>query len=199
MHIKQFLIICTQKQRGKLDVFFPTPMLSRHFTPAVSARNLGVTFDNNLNFRQHISHTCRCCFYHVRDFRRVRRYMYFAVAKTIASALVSSRFDYCNSLYHNIVLEDTLKLQRVQHCLARAVTRPPRFSHSLSLKSLHWLSVRYRIIFQICTIIYQALSSKQPAYLHYIHCSLLQNSIANFDHLILIYLFFPVLRQMSEL
>ena len=162
-------------------------------------QNLGVTFDNNLNFRQHISQTCRCAFYHIRDLRRNRRYMYFAVAKTIATALVSSRLDYCNSLYHNIALEDFLKFQRMQNCLARVVTRSPRFSHSLSLKSMHWLSLRNRIIFQICAIIYQALSYKQPAYLYYIHCSLLENSIDNFDHLIITYLLFPVLRQMSEL
>ena len=43
----EFLIIGTQKQRGILDCFFPTPMLSQNFTPAVSARNLGVNFDNN--------------------------------------------------------------------------------------------------------------------------------------------------------
>ena len=42
-------------------------MLSQNFTLAVSARNLGVTFDNNKTFRQYISQTCRC-FYHIRDF-----------------------------------------------------------------------------------------------------------------------------------
>ena len=60
-----------------------------------------------------------------------------------------------------------LETSTVQHCLARVFTRSPRFSHSVPLlKSLHWLPVRYRIIFMICTITYQALSSKQPAYLH---------------------------------
>ena len=43
----EFLVIGTQKQSGKLDCFSPTPVLSQNFTPAVSARNLGVTFDNN--------------------------------------------------------------------------------------------------------------------------------------------------------
>ena len=70
-----FLIIGAQKQRGKLDCFSPDTY--------VSARNLGVSFDNNLNFRQHISQTCLCCFYHIRDLRRIRRYMYFAVAKLL--------------------------------------------------------------------------------------------------------------------
>ena len=43
----------------------------------------------------------------------------------------------------------------------------PRFSRSVPLlKSLHWLPVHYRIIFKMCTIAYQALSSTQPAYLN---------------------------------
>ena len=81
--------------------------------------------------------------------------MSFAVAKTIATALVSSRLDYCNSLYHNIGLNDILKLLRVQNCLSRVVTLSPHFSHSvLLLKSLHCLPIRYRIIFKICAITY---------------------------------------------
>ena len=162
----EFLIIGTPKQCGKLYGFFTSCILSQNITPAASAKNLGVTFDKNFNFRQHISQTCRCCFYHIRDLRRIRRYMSFSVAKTIATTCCS-RLDYCNSLLHNIAIKDFTKLQRVHYCLARVVTRSPRFSRSVPLlKSLHWLPVRYRIIFKTCTITYQALSTKQPAYLH---------------------------------
>ena len=135
----EFLIIGTPKQCGKLDGFFTTRILSQNITQATSAKNLGVTFDKNFNFRQHISQTCRCCFYHIRDLRRIRRYMSLPVAKTIATALVSSRLDYCNSLLHNIAIKDIIKLQHVQNCLATVVTRSPRFSHSVPLlKSLRW-------------------------------------------------------------
>ena len=49
----------------------------------------------------------------------------------------------------------------------KVVTKSPRFSHLVPLlKSLHWLPIRHHIIFKICTITYQALSSRQPAYLH---------------------------------
>ena len=163
----EFLIIGTSTQRAKLNGFFPTHILSQSITPATSFLNLGVTFDENFNFKQHISKTCRCCFYHIRDLRRIRRFLSLSVAKTIATALVSSRLDYCNSLLYNTANKDIAKLQRVQNCLARVVTRSPRFSRSVPLlKSLHWLPVHYRIIFKICTITYQALSSTQPAYLN---------------------------------
>ena len=52
-------------------------------------------------------------------------------------------------------------------CLTRVVTRSPRFPRSVPLlKSLHWIPVHYRIMFKICTIAYQALSSTQPAYIN---------------------------------
>ena len=163
----EFLIIGTSTQRAKLNGFFPTHILSQSITPAASVLNLGVTFDENFNFKQHISETCRCCFYHIRDLRRIRRFLFLSVAKTIATALVSSRLDYCNFLLYNTANNDIAKLQHVQNCLARVVTRSLRSSRSVPLlKSLHWLPVHYRIIFKICTIAYQALSSTQPAYLN---------------------------------
>jgi len=65
-------------------------------------RNLGVTFDSDFNFRKHVSLTCRFCFYHIRDLRHILRYISLSVAKTIATALIDSRLDYCNSLLDNI-------------------------------------------------------------------------------------------------
>ena len=109
----EFLIIGTPTQRAKLSGFFPTHILSQSITPAASVINLGVTFDENFNFKQHISKTCRCCFYHIRDLRRIRRFISLSVAKTIATALVTSRLDYCKSLLYNTANKDIAKLQRV--------------------------------------------------------------------------------------
>ena len=108
--------------------------------PPDTVCNLGVVFDRDFNFRQHISQVCKSCFYHICVLRRIRRHISIATAKTISMALDSSRLDYCNSLLNNIAKRDLTKLQRVQNCLARVVLRAPRFSSSLSLlKQLHWL------------------------------------------------------------
>ena len=58
------------------------------------------------------------------------------------------------------------KLQRVQNCLARVVTKAPRFSRSTPiLKRLHLLPVKFRNHFKICTITFRTLKDNQPAYL----------------------------------
>jgi len=44
------------------------------------------------------------------DICRIRRYVSLAVAKTIATDLVSSRLDYYVSLLHNVASKDVVKL-----------------------------------------------------------------------------------------
>ena len=80
-------------------------------------------------------------------------FLSLSIAKTIATALLSSRLEYCISLLYNTANKDIARLQRVQNCLARVVTRSASFSSSVPLlKSLHLLPVHYRVIFKICTI-----------------------------------------------
>ena len=135
--------------------------------PSTTAKNLGVLFDSSLNFRKHISQTCRACFHHILDLRRIRKSLFLDLAKQIAVALVvSSKLDYCNSIFHNMPEKDIARLQRVQNCLARVVTNAPRFSRSVPiLKRLHWLPVKFRIHFKICAITFRTLKENQPAYL----------------------------------
>ena len=121
--------------------------------PAKSARNLGVIFDKNFNFRSHIAAICSACFYHIRDVWRIRLYLDLNNTKLLANALVSSRLDYCNSLLSGIADTDLTKLQRVQSLLARGVVKSTPFTRSVSLLgSLHWMSVKFRVDFKICLL-----------------------------------------------
>ena len=74
-----------------------------------------------------ISKICHCCFYLIRGLRRIRRFISLSVAKTIATGLIGSILDYCNSLFYNTANKDIAKFQRVQNCLARVVTRSSCF------------------------------------------------------------------------
>jgi len=93
------IIIGTSKQCNILTRFFPTPILNHNMTPSYTVRNLGVTFDSDYNFRKHISVTCRCCFYHILDLRHIRRYISLSVDAIIATAIITNRVDYDNSLH----------------------------------------------------------------------------------------------------
>ena len=87
-------------------------------------------------------------------------------AKQIAVALVSSKLDYYNSLFHNMPKKDIARLQHVQNCLARVITKSPRLRRFVpNTKRLHWLPVKFRIHFKICAITFRTLKENQPAYL----------------------------------
>ena len=150
----EFVLIGSKVKREKNSKCFPTRLLAQEVTPFPSARNLGIVFDSALHFKSHISGISRACYYHIRDMRRIRRFLTPSVAKTIATSLICSKLDYCNSE------EEISKLQGVHNYLAPVVTKSPRFFHITPLlKSLHWLPVRDRIKFKLCSL---ALTSGQP-------------------------------------
>jgi len=66
-----------------------------------SARNLGFIFDEHLTFSDQISYISKACYYHIRfrQLRCIRPYLDSTIACTIATSLVHSKLDYCNSLY----------------------------------------------------------------------------------------------------
>ena len=104
--------------------------------------------------------------YHIRDFRRNRKYFSPEAAISVACALVTSHLDYCNSLLYNLPDRDIERLQRVQNFLARVVCKASRFSKSKPLLYfLRWLPVKYRIRFKLCTITFKAFLFHQPTYL----------------------------------
>ena len=107
----EFLLIGTKLQREKFLNNFPCLLLGQDTNPFTSTKNLGVLFDSSLNFRKHISQTCRACFYHIRDLHRIRKSLTLDFVKQIAVALVSSKLDYCNSLFHNMPEKDIARLQ----------------------------------------------------------------------------------------
>ena len=163
----EFLVIGLPKQLEKLN--HPTIHLPNNviLSPVHSARNLGVIFDSNLTFSDHISAVSKSCLYHIRDLRRIRNTIDRTTACTIATSLVHSKLDYCNSLLLNLPSTQTHRLQLVLNSAARAVTKTPKFHHITPiLKSLHWLNINQRIQYKVLSLTYKTLSSSRPAYLH---------------------------------
>jgi len=63
-----------------------------------SVRNLGVIFDRNLSFAQHVPVVSKSCFHNILDLRLSRNTIDQTTTGTIATHLIHSEIDYCNSL-----------------------------------------------------------------------------------------------------
>ena len=162
----EFLIIGTRQQRAKLSPVTLT-LSGTELVPVSAARNLGVVFDSELSYKSQISKVCQTSFLHIRQIRRVRHLLDLNSAILLANSLVSSRLDYCNSLYFGLPECLLDRLQRVQNSLARAVVPSVRRCDHVTpvLCSLHWLPVRKRIQFKIATLTFKVLNNDQPTYL----------------------------------
>src|SRR6188508_3208163 len=67
----EYLLIGTSKQRSMIlnsSIHFQNNAL----IPSKSARNLGVIFDSELNFKDHISSVCLSSFFQIRQLRQIR-------------------------------------------------------------------------------------------------------------------------------
>jgi len=162
----EFLVIGNPQQLAKLNNPQLTLDCNTTIVPVQKARNLGVIFDNHLSLNSQITALSQSCFYHIRDLRRIRDSLDFKTASTIATALVHSKLDYCNSLYYNLPAYEIHRLQYIQNSLARAVCRTSKFAHiSPTLKALHWLKITERIEYKVASLTYNALQFHQPSYI----------------------------------
>ncbi|KAK3547966.1 hypothetical protein QTP70_001632 [Hemibagrus guttatus] len=134
-------------------------------SPSASARNLGVTMDNQLSFSSHVTNVTRSCWFLLYNIRRIRPFLSTQATQVLVQSLVISRLDYCNSLLAGLPLNAIHPLQMIQNAAARLVFNLPKFSHTTPLlRSLHWLPVAARIRFKTLMLAYKAKNGSAPSY-----------------------------------
>ena len=107
---------------------------------------LGVTFDDGMTLKQHISNTCRSSYMQLRKNKSIRQYLTTNAVKTLVQSVVISRLDYCNSTYIGLPTTTTHKLQLSHNAAARIINKTRRHEHITPiLQELHWLPIMKRV------------------------------------------------------
>ncbi len=113
--------------KTELLVFPATPILqhdltiqlgSSTITPSASVRNLGVIFDDQLTFKEHIAKTARSCRFALHNIRKIRPFLTEHAAQLLVQALVISRLDNCNALLAGLPSNTIKPLQMIQNAAA---------------------------------------------------------------------------------
>ena len=104
----EFLLIGLPAQLAKIHT--PTLTISSNTTiqSVSSARNLGVIFDSNLSFSDHISYISKSCFSHIRDLRHIRSTLDHKTACTIATSLIHSKLDYLTLFFSTSAVNNSI-------------------------------------------------------------------------------------------
>ncbi len=162
--------------KTELLVFSATTTLQHDFTiqlgsatitPSTLVRNLGVIFDDQLTFKDHIAKTARSCSFALHNIREIRPFLTEHAAQLLVRALVISRLDYCNALLAGLPSSTIKPLQMIQNAAARLVFNEPKRAHVTPFFiSLHWLPVMARIKFKKLMLAYRTTTGSTPAYFH---------------------------------
>ena len=134
--------------------------------PKGKARNIGVTFDTTLTMSYHVNDVVKGAFYHLRNIAKIRKYISGHIAEVLIHSFVSSKLDFCNSLFYGLPKYEINKLQNVQNAAARVIACLRKYDHiTPTLRMLHWLPVQQRIIFKINLMCFKIMNNMAPTYL----------------------------------
>ena len=126
-------------------------------------KNLGFNLDRFLKMDQHVNSIVSHSYKLLGDVARNRRLLSDEDTESLVHAIVSSRLDYCNSLFYGVNKSVVDKLQKLQNAAARLISkRRKRQSVRDVLNTLHWLPVEKRIIFKILIITFKIIHGLAP-------------------------------------
>lgn len=162
----QFIWLGTAQQLEKVNIQTVTLAdVDIHVSDTVTC--LGVVIDSTLTFAENVKKRAGNCFYQLRQLRTVRRTLSIDAAKTLVHSVISNRVDYCNSLLYGMSAVHLRPLQSVLNASARLITGKRKYDHITDTMrdDLHWLPVRQRIEYKLCTLVSKCLRRTAPPYL----------------------------------
>ena len=142
--------------KTKFIIFGSKPQLDKCKTKALNVNNteiehadkikyLGVTLDQRLNLKQHMTSKCQTAMLNIQQIKNIRHLLTQEATEILVLGTVMSHLDYCNSILAGLPDVDIFKMQHIQNIAAKIVVSNDvnmKGSNSRSiLVKLHWLPI----------------------------------------------------------
>ena len=161
----EFMLFGSSSQLAKISVPHIT-IGDTDVSVASKARDLGVIFDSTMSLDSHVSSVVRCTSFHIHTIGKIRKYLTSKAAEQIVHSVITSRLDMGNALLFGLPQSQIDRLQRIQNSAARIVTLSRKACHITPvLRELHWLPVKFRIIYKMLLFVYKSIHGLAPAYI----------------------------------
>ena len=96
---KTEVIPCATNQKLKIIEIDQMHIHNTRINFSFKAKNLGLNLDSALSMDVHIKHLCKILNFELRKLSQIRKYLDVNSTKTLASAFILNRLDYCNSVF----------------------------------------------------------------------------------------------------
>ena len=114
----------------------------------------------------HVQDICRNVYIDIRRISSIRHLLSIDATKTLLSAFVLPKLDYCNSLFNGSPMYMLEIHQKVQNSAARLIFQCRKQNHiSPLLMSLHWLPINACIEYKLSVICHSFFLGLSPIYL----------------------------------
>ena len=134
--------------------------------PKPSVRNLEVILDSGLTMQAQVAQIAKSCYHRIRNIGQIRSSITGDACKTLVHALVTARLGYANALLYGLPQTTLQRLQRVQNCAARLISRTRKYDHITPvLQHLHWLPICVRPTYKVLLFAYSVMHDQTPCYL----------------------------------
>ena len=129
-------------------------------------RYLRVWMDANLNYKLHVTKKCLAAMINFQKIKSICHLLDSHMCASLCISLCMSHLDYANSLLIGLPDITINKLQHVQNMCAKLVLRMGKYdSPKDCMRQLHWLPIKYRIIFKVLVLTHKCLNGDAPQYL----------------------------------
>ena len=145
---------------------FSVNLLGEALVPVESAKDLGLTLDENPTFDEHIVKTVSSCMSILCQINRVKHAFDRQTLITIIKSFVFIKLFYCSNVWSNTSQTNINKLQAVQNFACRIVSGTRKFDHVTPiLKQLRWLPVAKQLEYRSAVMAVKCMAGYAPKYL----------------------------------
>ena len=129
-------------------------------------RYLGANLDSQLSFKEHIKTKCKPAVLNIIRIQNIRKYLDKDTTHMLIKSLALPHLDYANSLLMGLPAKTIKIMQNIQNLAAKVILgKQISDSSKECLKALHWLPIKYRINYKVCTLVFKCLHAMKPTYL----------------------------------
>ena len=162
----QLLVLGTRQNLRQLPPI-SVEFMGTTITGSPTARNLGVTFDVNLSFGDHVTEVVRRCTGVLSGLSHSGHQLPRSTLSTLVQALAVSVIRYAISVYGVCGVTQMGRLQRMLNFGARVISGRRKYDHiSDVMRDLQWLSAENMWRFHSVMLLKKMLVTGQPESLH---------------------------------
>ncbi len=134
-------------------------------TARSTVKALGVTFDDKLNFNDHVTEICRKAARQVNVLKRLHKSLTMETRLIIYRSFILSNFNYCPLVWHFCGIKNTRKMEKIQERALRFVYRDFTSSYDdlLSKGNIEMLYIKR--LKSMATEVYKTLHNLNPKYM----------------------------------